>query len=216
MEIEKTVYFVRHGESEDNTKPVFQAIESPLSEKGRDQAGKVAERASKLDFEALISSGYARAKETAEAIAKATNKTPEYSNLFTERVKPSSINGKPHDDAIAKQISKEWSKSLFEKGLKVEDGENYEEIILRADRALEFLKNHSAKNIFVVTHGFFLRVLMARVMLGDSMTESNLKNFQSVSAMENTGVSVLQYSKWNEETEPKWRFWIYNDHSHLG
>lgn len=206
MEVEKTIYFVRHGESEDNTRPVFQAVESPLSERGREQAEKVAERAVKLDFQALISSEYVRAKETAEAISKATNKTPEYSSLFSERVKPTSINGKPHDDVVSKETSKKWYESLFKKGLKVEDGENYEEIIERADQALDFLKNYSAKNILVVTHGFFLRVLMARVMLGDTLTEENLKHFQSIAAMKNTGLSVLQYSRWNDESESKWRF----------
>lgn len=216
MEIEKTIYFVRHGESEDNTKPIFQAVESPLSERGREQAGKIAERAFKLDFQALVSSPYIRAKETAEAIARLTDKTPEYSDLFVERIKPSSINGKPHDDLLSKELSDKWSESLYKKGLKVEDGENYEEIIARSGKALKFLENHSAKNILVVTHGFFFRVIMANVILGDSMTGENLKHFQSVSFMNNTGLSVLQYSKWNNESESKWRFWIYNDHSHLG
>ncbi|MES3005189.1 MAG: histidine phosphatase family protein [Patescibacteria group bacterium] len=216
IDVEKTIYFVRHGESEDNTRPVFQSIESPLSERGREQVLKVAERATKLDFEALVSSGYTRAKETAEAIAEATNKLPEYSDLFTERVKPSFINGKPHEDVEAVKVGKEWKKSLFQKGLKVQDGENYEEIVERADKALDFLKNHKAKNILVVTHGFFLRVIMARVMLGNSMTEENLKHFQSVASMKNTGLSVLQYARWSDEVEPKWRFWIYNDHNHLG
>lgn len=213
--IEKTIYFVRHGESEDNTRPVFQAKESPLSERGREQAEKVAERALKLDFEALISSEYPRAKETAEVISKFTNKVPEYTKLFTERIKPSSINGKPHSDEAAKEISKKWQKSIYERGLKVEDGENYEEIVGRADAALDFLKNHPAENILVVTHGFFLRVLMARVILGDTLTGENLKHFQTVTAMKNTGLSVIQLSKWNEEMDATWRFWIYNDHSHL-
>ena len=35
MTIEKTIYFIRHGQSEDNAAPVFQAPDSPLSELGR-------------------------------------------------------------------------------------------------------------------------------------------------------------------------------------
>ena len=214
-EIYKTVYFVRHGESEDNTKAVFQSTESPLSEKGREQALKIAERASKLDFQTLISSPYLRAKETAGVISKATGKEPEYSDLFTERVKPSSINGKPHDNMEAKATSLKWYESLFSKGIRIEDGENYEDLIARADKVLDFLKNHTEKNLFVVTHGFFLRVLLLRVVLGSSITEGNLRNFQESAAMKNTGLSVLEYSSWHDEP-PKWRLWVYNDHSHLG
>ena len=50
----KTVYFVRHGQSEDNVAPVFQSPDSPLNEKGKKQADSIAQRISKLSFDALI------------------------------------------------------------------------------------------------------------------------------------------------------------------
>src|SRR3989338_8930696 len=72
--IEKIVYFVRHGQSADNVAPVFQSPDSPLNEKGQQQAESIAQRVSKLSFDALIASPFERAKQTAEAIAKATGK----------------------------------------------------------------------------------------------------------------------------------------------
>lgn len=215
LEIGKTVYFVRHGQSEDNARPVFQSQHSPLNERGKEQAEKIAERAARLEFDHLISSPYLRARETAEAISRVTGKVPEFSDLFVERIKPSAIEGKLYDDTEAKELNEKWRETHFAKGLKVEDGENYEEIVARADKALEFLEDHEGENLVVVTHGLFFRTMMLRVILGDSMTEANLKSFQHAATMKNTGLSVLQYSKWQEE-KPKWCLWIYNDHSHLG
>lgn len=216
IHVEKTIYFVRHGESEDNTKQVFQSTSSSLSERGRGQASKIADRALRLNFQALVSSTHTRAKETAEIIASVTNKEIEYSDLFVERIKPTILNGKFRDDPLYDELSKKWHKSLFKKDLRVEDGENYEDIVARADNVLEFLKKRPEKDLLVVTHGFFMRVIIARVILGSSMTEENLRHFQSMASMKNTGLSSIQYSKWDGEDEPKWRLWIYNDHSHLG
>lgn len=70
--VHKVVYFVRHGESEANVAPVFQSPDSPLSERGRHQAQLIGERVSQLRFDALISSPFARARETAQVIAQAT------------------------------------------------------------------------------------------------------------------------------------------------
>jgi probable phosphoglycerate mutase len=211
----KTVYFVRHGQSEDNVTPVFQSPDSPLSESGQKQAGFIAERVSKLSFDALISSTFQRAKQTAEVIARVSGKTPEYSELFVERTKPSSINGKSHADEKASALSKEWKVSLFTPGLRVEDGENYDDIISRADKALLFLSNRPESSIVVVTHGFFLTMIIARILLGDALSAEAYKKFQGATSMENTGLTVLQYRSAFEE-DPRWHLWIYNDHAHLG
>src|SRR2546427_92120 len=85
---DKVVYFVRHGQSEDNVAPVFQSPDSPLSAVGRAQAARIAARASKLAFEVLLASPYRRAQETAEVIGNVTGKALELCELFTERVKP--------------------------------------------------------------------------------------------------------------------------------
>jgi broad specificity phosphatase PhoE len=55
---DKVVYFVLHGQSEDNVAPVFQSPDSPLSAVGRAQAARMAERVAKLAFQALLASPY--------------------------------------------------------------------------------------------------------------------------------------------------------------
>lgn len=214
QKIEKVVYFVRHGQSEGNIAPVFQSPDSPLNEKGRKQAESIARRVSRLSFHALIASSFERAKQTAEIIAKITGKRAEYSNLFIERVKPSYINGKLYTDDKADMLWREWEKSFYIPGIRAEDGENFDDIIARTDRALAFLQNRTEQSLVVVTHGYFLRTIVARVLLGDLLSGEILQNIQRTATMENTGLTVLRYRESFEE-KPAWRLWIYNDHAHL-
>jgi len=213
--IDKIVYFVRHGQSVDNVSPVFQSPNSPLSEKGREQAENIAERVSKLQFDALIASPLQRTKETAKAIAKATGKEPEYSNLFVERTHPTSISGKPYVDEEANKTWREWEQNIYSSNTHVENAENSDDLITRADKALAFLNNRTEQSLVVVTHGYFLRTIVARVLLGNLLSGEALKNFQKSATMENTGITVLRYHD-SFEQDPSWHLWIYNDHSHLG
>jgi broad specificity phosphatase PhoE len=213
-QVHKTIYFVRHGQSDDNIAPVFQSPDSPLSPRGREQADLIAKRISKLSFELLVASPYRRAKETAEAIAQATDKEIEFSELFVERIKPSAINGKPYTDKEANDVWREWRKGLYTPGIKVSDGENFDDLVARADKALEFLENKSEQSIVVVTHGYFLRTIIARVLLGKLLTPEAFRKLQNASSVENTGLTVLTYQGDFEE-EPAWHLWIFNDHAHL-
>lgn len=211
---EKIVYFVRHGQSEGNASAVFQSLDSPLSRIGKKQAEKIAERVSRLSFETLIASPLTRARETAEIIAKITGKQPEYSELFVERIKPTNLSGKPHSDKTARKLWVEWEKSLYTPKLHIEDGENFNSLILRADKAIDFLATRLEKKLVVVTHGYFIRTIIARIILGDELTSEAFKNIQSKMSSENTGLTVITYEKTPDGIA--WRLWTYNDHSHLG
>lgn len=211
----KTVYFVRHGESEANVSPVFQAPDSPLNDTGLTQARAVAERIQKVQFDVLIASPFARAKKTAEIIADATGRVPEFSALFVERIKPKSIDGRPYTDEQANATWRSWEASLHTPGVRVEDGENFDDLVLRADTALSFLLNRPEESGVVVTHGYFLRTIVARVLLGETLTPDSFRSIQRSANIQNTGITVLRYEE-GFESPPSWRLWIYNDHAHLG
>lgn len=144
---EKIVYCVRHGQSEANlpSSVVFEPSESPLTELGRRQAEQIAERVSQLPFGILISSPLARAKETAEKISEKTGIKPEFSDLFVERIRPTRAVEKPKNDQEISKLWSAWRDSLYAPGLKIEDGENFDEIIVRADAALNLLKTRRPK-----------------------------------------------------------------------
>lgn len=215
IEILKTVYFVRHGESEHNVAPVFQSPDVPINEKGRSQAVIIADRVASLSFDALISSTYKRARQTAEVIGGVTGKTPEYSELFVETKTPSYIHRKPYEDPKANELWRKWKESMYTPGLRAEDGENYDDVVARADHALRFLHERPEKSIVVVTHGTFLVTIIARVLLGGTLNAGSFKSFQKGMSVKNTGLTVLRYRAGFEE-EPSWRLWIFNDHAHLG
>lgn len=210
----KTVYFVRHGQSVDNASPVFQSIDSPLSEKGRSQAKNIAERLSTVQFETLIASPVQRANETAHYIAESTGKDVEFSDLFVERTKPSEIDGKPWTDDEANRIWRAWEETLYTPGLRISNGENYDDTIVRVDKALAFLADRTESTLAVVTHGYFLRAMVARVLLGDELTGPIMKRFQERASIENTAITVLNYRDAFEE-DFAWRLWTLNDHSHF-
>lgn len=70
-----TIYIVRHGESEANVLiskgEVFDLLleeKSHLSEKGKQQVAQLAEKLKKINFDAIFSSDYIRAQETAEIL----------------------------------------------------------------------------------------------------------------------------------------------------
>lgn len=210
----KMVYFVRHGQSVDNASPVFQSIDSPLSEKGRSQAKNIAERLSSVHFETLIASPVQRAKETAQYIAESTGKDIVFSDLFVERIKPSEIDGKPWTDPEANKVWRAWEETLYTPSLRVSDGENYDDTIARVDRALAFLEDRTESTLAVVTHGYFLRAMVARVLLGDELTGPIMKRFQERASIENTAITVLNYRDAFEE-DFVWRLWTLNDHSHF-
>ncbi len=210
MKPSKTIYFVRHGQSEANTLPIYHPLDTPLTEKGIDQAQKTAERVSHLEFETLIVSPLTRTQQTAHYITKATGKIPELSELFVERKKPRVLEGREHADLEAKALWDEWHETLFLKNVRVKDGENFDDVMVRIDAALELLQNHPSQNIVVVTHGWFVRALMAKILLDELLTGPLLKKSVSTTETENTGITVIQL------INSKWRLWIYNDHAHLG
>lgn len=212
--LKKIVYLIRHGQSEDNAAPVFQSISSPLSAKGEEQARKIASRIEQLDFEVLLSSTQKRAEQTANAIAFKTHKEIELSDLFVERIKPKSINGKPFDDMRASGIWREWEKSLVTPGYKVEDGENYDDIIERADKALSYLRQRDGTTFVVVSHGHFIRTLVARILLGPELDGASLRRIYDLISIENTGITVLHFREAFEEPT-RWRLWSLNDHAHF-
>jgi broad specificity phosphatase PhoE len=210
----KIVYFVRHGQSVDNVSPVFQSVHTPLSEVGLHQAQVVANRVASLQFDALIASPVLRAKQTAEAIAAKTGKQPDFSELFVERIKPSFIDGKSYEDVEAMAVFNDWEQSLYGHGPKVQDGETFAEIVARADQALAYLLDRPEDKLVVVTHGMFIRTIVARVLLGEKLTVEAFTRFQRLAAIQNTGVTVLRHQDAFEE-DFAWRLWTYNDHSHF-
>jgi broad specificity phosphatase PhoE len=67
------VYLVRHGESVGNVNPAARRSDDPpLTDRGREQATRAAAALARIGIDALFCSPLRRARETADAIARAT------------------------------------------------------------------------------------------------------------------------------------------------
>ncbi len=216
----KTVYFVRHGQSEGNTGTIFQTDDSPLTDMGKKQGRIVADRCSRLPIEYVVASPQPRAQETASIITERINLSFDSSILFRERKKPTAIEGKSFDDPEAKSMNIAWWNSLRGDGSRVADGENFEDLSTRAGRALEYLAELKEEHILVVTHGFYLRYLVARAIYGAELSPSQFEPLMRGLSMQNTGITVLRHNvaKKPDEAGPyaEWELRTWNDHAHLG
>lgn len=210
----RKAYFIRHGESEGNSRSIWQGRYSPLTEKGKRQASFIAERCTKFPVEVVISSTMNRAKETAEIIVSKINKPLETSDLFVERRRPKEQIGRPKNDQKVLEAENAIRANFHIGGFRFSDEENFDDLRNRAKQALNFLKNRPEENILVVTHGFFMRIVMAYVVLGDKLTGGECGQFIRAFHMENTGITVLGLDERTKDNP--WWLWIWNDHAHLG
>ncbi len=80
-----SIYLVRHGETAGNATRTLQFPETPLSERGRAQAARVAARLVSVGAAAIVASDHLRAAETAEAVAAASGLPVAWEPLLAER-----------------------------------------------------------------------------------------------------------------------------------
>ncbi len=209
MAVLKHVYLVRHGETDSNVDGIFRGRDSALTDRGREQARIVAGRIGRLNVEALVSSTYPRALDTAGAIAEVTGLMVEPHELFVEAKEASALRGKPKDHpervaalaAMDAQNHPEYRHS---------DEENFRELSERARAALDFLRHHEAASLCVVTHGAFLRVLTGSVLFRDDFLRSQFVQMLRHFKTENTGVSHICYTD-----DQGWQLITLNDDAHL-
>jgi probable phosphoglycerate mutase len=79
------IYLARHGETDDNARRIVQGwIDTPLNERGREQARELAERVSGLGIAAIWTSQLSRALETAQIIGAAVGIQPRVDDRLAE------------------------------------------------------------------------------------------------------------------------------------
>jgi uncharacterized phosphatase len=209
----KTIYFVRHGQSEGNASDRYQVDSSPLSDSGRAQANDIAERASRLTIESIVSSTMERAAETAEIISTKLALSVDETDLFIERRRPSAQKGLIRTSPEAEEMDSGIIRSSSESGYRFADEENFDDLTIRSGEALAYLEKHPADKLLVVTHGVFLRVLLAKAIYATNLTGEQCTNIIGSMQTANTGITVFTYDA--DRTRP-WHVITWNDHAHLG
>lgn len=208
----KIIYFVRHGETENNAKGIRQGPEGHLSAKGREQALATAKRFPKHKGrpQVIISSPYERTRETAEIIAKELGMKVKYSNLLVERRNPKEIIGRSGNDPEVRKIVDLIDKSFHENDLRFSDEENFTDLKNRARKLLGYISRRNAKRIVMVTHGIFLKMVVAYMIYGKKLTASEYNQLSYANPISNAGMAIVTYKHhWLKKNE--WKLLVWND-----
>lgn len=164
----KHLYFVRHGESELNVQRIFAGqTDTPLTERGREQAKVAGKRATSMRFDLVVSSPLSRALETAQIIAQEIHYPLEkivVDDVFKER-SLGSLEGKSWDEYAEEADAQNGA-------------ETDAELLARAKKGLEFLQGLPADDILLVGHGSFSRSL--RTAIDPSQTYDEPPNAQVI------------------------------------
>jgi broad specificity phosphatase PhoE len=164
-----TVYLARHGESDWNVERRWQGhADRPLTERGREQAARLAERLADVELDAIYASDLRRAWETAEAVARSRGievvRLPElrevdvgsWCGLTRDEC------AKLYPDAFAR-----WQAG----GSGWDNGESYEDMGERIVAAIRRLAvEHAGGTILVVSHGGPIRAVHAHALGVDIAT----------------------------------------------
>ncbi len=208
----KLIYFVRHGETENNAKNIRQGPDGPLSAKGREQALATAKRFPKEIGrpQIIIASPYERTKETAEIIAKELQMKVKYSDLLVERRNPTEIIGHSGQEAEVKHIIDQMDKSYHADDFRVSDEENFLDLKERAKKLLKYIRQRRQKRIIMVTHGIFLKMVVAYMLHGDKLTSAQYNSLSHFNPINNASMAICSYTthlfKKNE-----WKLLVWND-----
>jgi broad specificity phosphatase PhoE len=206
----KLIYFVRHGESEANVNPQARST-NPLTEKGLEQAKTVANRFKNIRIEKLIETSKIRSKQTAKEIADVTNIQPIENDLFIEREGEFEVMYE-HKHLSIPELTEMMKEKLQKPHWDYQKQELFETLKERVRKAVEYLEFAPEDRIAIVTHGAFLKVLIAYFIFKDSLTEEQAVMFMKGTATSNTGITVCKFNTEKKE----WRLLNWNDDSHLG
>ena len=148
-----TIWLVRHGETPLNAARVLQLPDTPLSERGLEQATHLAGRVRALPITRVISSDFARASMTAGFAARALGLSLELEPLLQERCF-GELRGTPYADLPG---------NLFEPDFSPPGGESWDQFRARVARAWSAVTERAAAlagDLLVVSHGLVCAVLV--------------------------------------------------------
>ena len=193
------VYLVRHGQSIAHDTGKRQSPDSPLSEKRIAQALSLARKVKKWDvsFDRVFSSDLARAKQTAEIIAKGLNCPVEVFVGIHEKEQHPNLYGLDTNSKLHKENVKAYEAHLKDLDYKfLGKGESVREV---ASRAMKFrdhlLASHLGQDVLVVSHGIFIRSFIVSCILGDNYDDSSFAQAYAGLDIGNTGVSLLEFGE---------------------
>lgn len=154
-----SIYLSRHGQTQWNLSGRLQGhLNSPLTSQGVEQAKQLAVLAEKHDITHVISSDLGRALDTAWIVAKQLSCSVSINCDLRER-NLGVIQG--IDRCEAPKLWRAFERRFFKDELDISDAEPASVVANRILYALQKIQDkHSERNVLVVGHGEWLRILM--------------------------------------------------------
>jgi len=150
-----SIFLIRHGETELNAARVFQPPETPLSERGRGQAERLARRLSGAGIARILASDLERAVMTAGALGRASGAPVLREPLLQER-NFGALRGRPYAGIGLDPFAEDYEPP---------GGESWPVFRERVARAWARVCEAAAAtpgSLAVVTHGLVCRALVSR------------------------------------------------------
>jgi broad specificity phosphatase PhoE len=158
-----TVFLARHGETEWNQIGRWQGrTDIPLSDVGRTQARELAERLRRGDVGSIHTSDLARARETAEIVARALGLPPPHLDPDLRERGFGCFEGLTGDEC-AQRFPDAWARYLLDRRSTPPGAEPQDDVVARMERAMTAVAASVAAGgvALVVSHGGSLRSFIA-------------------------------------------------------
>jgi broad specificity phosphatase PhoE len=206
------IYLVRHGQTGGNEAQRHQSEESHLTPLGQQQATRAAQKIKELHPTQVLVSNRVRAIETAQAIAEATDLTPQVNAMFTELCRPERIYGYHHSSLQSIWYVYQWYRGKVGEESCSDEGESYHHFFKRVKAAQRLLESQPADSrIVVVSHSIFISFLVAH--LHDEKPMSLIRAlliFTKILRIRNGSVTRLQYLP-TPDHRLEWKVVAYNE-----
>jgi broad specificity phosphatase PhoE len=162
----KTLYIIRHGETDYNRRGVVQGsgIDADLNELGRVQAMAFFEAYQDVPFAKIYVSNLRRTHQTAEPFRQLHIPTEQYAGL--NEISWGVMEGKvPNstDDAYYRALMESWAAGYTDQP--TDGGESPEEVMLRQKPVIDLIISRpEEKSVLIVMHGRAMRILLSWLM----------------------------------------------------
>lgn len=208
----KRIYFVRHGETILNAAHIRQDNKGGLTEEGKEQARATGVRLSRMHIEHMYISPYERTIETAGIINEYVHVSFTYTKILAERRNPTEILGKKYDDIVVEKIVNKIDLANHDSKFRYSDEENFVDLQKRAKKLLRYLAFRPHKTITCVTHGIFLKMILAHITYGKKLTPLVHATLTYLTVVNNAGITFVTYNPWNIFLGKKvWNIVVFND-----
>ena len=182
------IILIRHGETPGNRDRIIQFPDTPLSDRGREQAARVGARMASEPIREIWVSDHARAHQTAQAVEETTGAALSIVEDLAER-NLGELRGRPYS---------ELGFDPFAPGYVPPAGESWEVFHDRVDAVWARIEDHwhanytaAGDHLCIVTHGLVLRSLFERRLVGaEGLAER--ANADGGVSIANTAVSIVE------------------------